>query len=109
MIAMSAQVIHGAPSRLSLVRPCESQEARSRSTEMRRVPTGDFTDRESAILDALMSTFAPPSADLGVAGAALRTTLLRLAPHRLAKIRGLLGLLDGPLLPFAMSGRFGSF
>src|SRR5215469_415063 len=109
MIAMSAQVIHGASSRLSLALPCESQEARSRSTEVRRVPTGDFTDRESTILDALMSTFAPPSTDHGVAGTALRTALLRLAPHRLAKIRGLLGMLDGPFLPFAMSGRLRSF
>ena len=73
------------------------------------MPTGDFTDRESAILDALMSTFAPPSTDLAVAATALRTALRRLAPHRLAKIRALLGMLDGPLLPLAMSGRFGSF
>ena len=50
---------------------------------------GDFTDRESAILDALLSTFAPPSADHTVAGEALRTALQRLAPHRLAKIRAL--------------------
>jgi len=76
---------------------------------MRRVPTGHFTDRESAILDALLLTFAPPSVDRGVAGSALRTALLRLAPHRLVKIRGLLGMLDGPVLTFALSGRWGSF
>ena len=70
---------------------------------------GDFTDRESAILDALLATFAPPSADHAVAGEALRTALQRLAPHRLAKIRSLIRLLNGPFLTFALSGRWRSF
>ncbi|HET9341352.1 MAG TPA: GMC family oxidoreductase [Candidatus Eremiobacteraceae bacterium] len=70
---------------------------------------GDFTDRESATLDALLATFAPPDADRSIAGEALRTALRRLAPHRLAKIRTLIGMLDGPLLTFALSGRWQSF
>lgn len=71
---------------------------------MRPVTTGDFTDRESAVLGALLSTFAPQQTDAIAAGTALKTALSRLAPHKLAKIRDLLRLLAGPALAFALTG-----
>jgi choline dehydrogenase-like flavoprotein len=68
-----------------------------------------LTDRERAVADALMATFAPPGYDRETTTAALTAALSRLAPHRLAKLRTLLGLFDGPLLSLVLAGRFASF
>jgi hypothetical protein len=68
-----------------------------------------LNERERAVIEALLVTFAPPAGDRATAAAAIVETLGRLAPHRLAKLRTLLRLLDAPLLPFVLTGRFAPF
>lgn len=68
-----------------------------------------FTDRERLVVETLVQTFAPPISDCATATGAMVEVLGRLAPHRLARLRTLLRLLDGPILPFALVGRAVSF
>ena len=69
----------------------------------------DFTAAEQTVLDALLETFAPPSYDAKTTSEALCTVLARLAPHRLAKVRMFMRLLDGPTLALVLIGRFTPF
>src|SRR5215472_1234442 len=88
---------------------CLAQEARVYVPDHARVTASDFTAAERAVLDALLETFAPPSYDANTTSEALRTALGRLAPHRLAKIRLFMRLLDGPTLTLILIGRFAPF
>jgi choline dehydrogenase-like flavoprotein len=67
-----------------------------------------LTPRERAILACLQQTFAPARSDVARASQAAEIALSRLAPHRLAELRKLLGLLAGPL-PALLIGRFAPF
>ena len=68
-----------------------------------------LTARERAILSCLQQTFAPENSDVARAAEAAEAALSRLAPHRLEKLRNLLGLLAGPWLALLLIGRFASF
>lgn len=57
------------------------------------------------MLVTLQSTFAPVDSDIATAAAAVERALMLLAPHRLAKLRTLLRLLDGPWLSLLLIGR----
>ena len=73
------------------------------------VATTQFTDRERTVMEALLSTFAPPACDLPTASGALYAAVERLAPHRLAKIQMFLGLLASPAFSYAIVGRWKPF
>ncbi len=71
--------------------------------------TPAFDARESAVLDAVLETVAPPECDHLTAGAALREALLRLPAHRLAQVRTLMRLMSGRLLTLLLAGRASPF
>jgi choline dehydrogenase-like flavoprotein len=64
-----------------------------------------LTRSERATLELLQRTFAPDDSDAASAAAAFEQALLLLAPHRLAKLRQLLLILDGPWLAMALIGK----
>ncbi|HEY5093706.1 MAG TPA: GMC family oxidoreductase N-terminal domain-containing protein [Candidatus Eremiobacteraceae bacterium] len=64
-----------------------------------------LSQSECSVLVTLQSTFAPEDSDFATAAAAVERALLLLAPHRLAKLRALLRLLDGPWLSLLLIGR----
>lgn len=70
---------------------------------------GILTDRERALVGEILTTIAPPEVDAPTALVALCDALERLPAHRLAKLRPLLRLLDGPILSLACIGRFAPF
>jgi len=57
------------------------------------------------VLVSLQRTFAPEASDIATAAEAVERALLLLAPHRLAELRALLRLLDGPWLSLLLIGR----
>lgn len=64
-----------------------------------------LTPPERSTLELLQRTFAPEESDIASAVAAFERALLLLAPHRLAKLRQLLRILDGPWLATLLIGK----
>jgi choline dehydrogenase-like flavoprotein len=64
-----------------------------------------LTPLERTTLEHLQRTFAPEESDIASAVAAFEKALLLLPAHRLAKLRTLLGILDGPWLATLLIGK----